>query len=563
MGEYKNQKLISISKSLASTSGDFGPNLELENENIILDHNNSESDFGNKKIKILYNNHISNLYREELKNLSSNLTSQGAISVLSGAKTGRCPQDKRIVEDEKTVDIWWDKNSPNIPIDNNNYLITRETAICFLNNQDKLYIFDGYAGWCKTHQIKVRVICTRAYHSLFMSNMLIKPTPEELKDYGEPDYTIYNAGEFPCNIYNDYMTSSTSVLFNFTRKEILILGTQYAGEMKKGIFSVMHYLMPLKGVLSLHSSANQDQKGNVTLFFGLSGTGKTTLSADPDRILIGDDEHCWGDDGIFNIEGGCYAKCINLNPKKEPLIYNSIKFGSLVENVILDQNYEIDFDDSTITQNTRVSYPLEFIENNKIPAIGNHPNNIIFLTCDAFGILPPISRLSIEQALYYFISGYTAKIPGTEQGIKLPEATFSACFGEAFIIWNPLIYALDLKNKLIKHGTKVWLVNTGWRGGSYGHGERYDINYTRKIIYSINNNSIDEKYENLDIFNLKYPVKIDNLDSNLLNPRNSWKDKKKYDAIRFKLANMFDQNFKKYKVHKLYHDLNLAGPIIN
>ena len=559
MSEYYKQRLYSISKSLASSSREYGPNLKFEDQDILINHNNSESDFGNKEINIFYNKPSPKLYREELKNPSSNLTSTGSIAVLSGAKTGRSPQDKRIVEDKNTVDIWWGDNSPNKPIDENNFLITRETAICFLNNQENLFVFDGYAGWDKNHQIKVRVICTRPYHCLFMSNMLIRPSKKELETFGDPDYTIYNSGEFPCNRYNDYMTSSTSILFNLTRKEILILGTQYAGEMKKGIFSVMHYLMPLKNILSLHSSANQDKDGKVTIFFGLSGTGKTTLSADPNRYLIGDDEHCWSDNGIFNIEGGCYAKCINLDPEKEPLIYKSIKFGSLLENVGLNQNYEVDFTDISITQNTRVSYPLEYIENGIIPAVGNHPNNIIFLTCDAFGILPPVSKLNTEQALYYFVSGYTAKIPGTEQGIKLPEATFSACFGEAFIIWHPLIYALLLREKIMKHKTKVWLVNTGWKGGIYGKGKRYDINFTRTIINSINQNKIEGDYEKMSVFNLQYPKKINGLDSEQLNPKNNWENKEEYDKYRTQLAEMFIKNYQKYKDNE---GLENYGPVL-
>jgi phosphoenolpyruvate carboxykinase (ATP) len=561
MSEYKINKLESISRSLASTSRNNGPNLKFDQENLLI-NNNSESDFGNKIIKVFYNEACPKLYREELNNSSSKLTSSGSIAVLSGAKTGRSPKDKRIVKDGKTIDIWWEDESPNIPIDDNNFLITRETAICYLNNQDKLYVFDGYAGWDKNNQIKVRVICTRPYHCLFMSNMLIRPSKEELKNFGKPDYTIYNAGEFPCNRYSDYMTSSTSILFNFSRKEILILGTQYAGEMKKAIFSVMHFLMPQKNIVSLHSSANQGKDGRVTLFFGLSGTGKTTLSADPNRYLIGDDEHCWSDQGIFNIEGGCYAKCINLDPKSEPIIFNSIKFGSLLENVILDDDtFEVDYSDTSITQNTRVSYPLEFIENGIIPAVGNHPDNIIFLTCDAFGVLPAVSKLNIKQALYYFISGYTAKIPGTEQGIKLPEATFSACFGEAFIVWHPLIYSLLLEEKLKKYNTKVWLVNTGWKGGIYGIGNRYNIKFTRTIIDAINNNQIEEDFETLELFNLKYPKNIKGLEQSQLNPENNWENKEDYKKYRIQLAEMFVKNYKKYKLNDYQH-LEEAGPII-
>ena len=561
--KYWLKKLMSISNSLSSTNRSVGPNLKLDQYDISLLNNDSDSDFANNTIKIVLNSPPSHLYKEELiENNNSCITNLGSLRVISGAKTGRSPKDKRIVKDDNTKDIWWSKDSPNIEMDDKNFLINRETAICFLNNQKKLYVFDGYAGWDLEHKIKVRVICTRPYHALFMNNMLIRPNKNELLNFDEPDFVIYNAGVFPCNRYTGYMTSSTSIDFNFTRKEIVILGTQYAGEMKKGIFTVMHYLMPKINVLSLHSSANQDNNGNSTLFFGLSGTGKTTLSADTSRNLIGDDEHCWTDTCIFNIEGGCYAKCINLDKNKEPVIYNCIKFGSLLENVIINTKGDVDFDDISITPNTRVSYPLEFIENGVVPAIGNHPTNIVFLTCDAFGILPPVSKLSVNQALYYFISGYTAKIPGTEQGIKLPEATFSACFGEAFIVWHPMRYAELLKDKIEKHNTNIWLVNTGWQGGLYGIGRRYPLKFTRTIIDSINNNTlVNCEYEKIDEFNLEYPKEIQNLDCNMLNPINTWTNKNEYYKYRNKLSNMFKENFKKYSDHPLYNELIKVGPI--
>jgi ATP-dependent phosphoenolpyruvate carboxykinase len=308
----------------------------------------------------------------------------------------------------------------------NSFMVNRERAIDYLNTREKLFVFDGYAGWDPKYRIKVRVVCARAYHALFMNNMLIRPTPEELELFGEPDFTIYNAGGFPANRYTTGMTSTTSVALNFARNEMVILGTQYAGEMKKGIFTVMHYLMPKRGVLSLHSSANEGPNGKVSLFFGLSGTGKTTLSADPHRNLIGDDEHCWSDDGIFNIEGGCYAKAIDLSAEKEPEIFGAIKFGAVLENVVFDQvTRAVNYSDSSLTENTRCAYPIEYIPNAKVPCVGGHPNNIILLTCDAFGVLPPVSKLSPEQAMYHFISGYTAKIAGTEDGITEPQATFS------------------------------------------------------------------------------------------------------------------------------------------
>jgi len=894
---------------------------------------------------------IDELYEYALQEEGTFITNQGALAAYSGIKTGRSPKDKHIVYDELTKDIWWDKHSPNFKMDENIFLINRESTIGYLNNLEQIFVFDGFAGWDKNHRIKVRVISERAYHSLFMHNMLIRPTKEELENFGDPDYTIYNAGKFPCNRYTGYKTSSTSIDFNFTRKEIIILGTQYAGEMKKGIFTVMHYLMPLRNILSLHSSVNESKEdGSTTIFFGLSGTGKchgvntpimmhdgttkmvqdieiedlimgddsgprkvlslgrgeddmyeisntkgdvytvnsehilclkhnrtpyirdrkdrssyilqwfdtdtlktetltssyknknketilknlkkvleeklkvskyftlsvkdylkvskgylknlvgykvgvefpekevtlnpyilglwlgdghsdgprftnqeavilkylskellkyncylshcqyytyrfcslkkktkwiektntfknilrdnnlinnkhiptvykynsrsnrlkllaglldtdgwydskgkcyeitqknnrlsedieylarslgfscylkkcrksciykgikreneynrlhisgngleeipvlcprkkacprkqikdvlcsqiksksigrgiyygfeldgnhqyllgnfivthnTTLSTDPKRILIGDDEHCWTDDGVFNIEGGCYAKCINLSPQREPEIYNAIKFGALLENVKVTENREIDFSSTYITQNTRVSYPIHYIKNSKQICVGNHPKNIILLTCDAFGILPPVSKLTKEQAMYYFISGYTSKIAGTEEGITEPEATFSSCFGEAFIVWHPLIYAQMLSDKMEKHNTNAWLVNTGWIDGKYGVGTRCKLKYTRAIIDLINNNTLkNEEFYKIPKFNLEIPKKCQNVDSNILNPRNLWSNKKKYDKERDTLVNMFISNFKKYNLQ----NIEKYGPTIN
>ncbi|KAH9623897.1 hypothetical protein KSS87_003113, partial [Heliosperma pusillum] len=294
----------------------------------------------------------------------------------------------------------------------------------------------------------------------------IRPTPEELEDFGTPDFTIYNAGQFPCNRYTHYMTSSTSIDINLARREMVILGTQYAGEMKKGLFGVMHYLMPKRQILSLHSGCNMGKSGDVALFFGLSGTGKTTLSTDHNRYLIGDDEHCWSDNGVSNIEGGCYAKCIDLSGEKEPDIWNAIKFGTVVENVVFDEHTrEVDYTDKSVTENTRAAYPIEYIPNAKIPCVGPHPKNVILLACDAFGVLPPVSKLNLAQTMYHFISGYTALVAGTEEGVKEPQATFSACFGAAFIMMHPTKYAAMLAEKMQKYGTTAWLVNTGWSGG--------------------------------------------------------------------------------------------------
>jgi len=395
-------------------------------------------------VDIQHNPSVASLYEDALVYESgSAITSAGALATSSGSKTGRSPQDKRIVDDpESTNDVWWGPVNKSMP--ETVWKINRERAIDYLNTRSRIYVFDGYAGWDPRYRIKVRVVCARAYHCLFMRNMLIRPTDEQLKTYGTPDFTIYNAGAFPANRYTTGMTSSTTVDINFKTQEMVILGTEYAGEMKKGIFTVMFYLMPIKhDVLTLHSSANEGINGDVTLFFGLSGTGKTTLSADPNRALIGDDEHCWSEHGVFNIEGGCYAKCIGLSAEKEPEIFNAIRFGSVLENVVFDPNSRVvDYDDSTLTENTRCAYPIDFIPNAKIPCISDsHPSNIILLTCDARGVLPPVSKLDNNQVMYHFISGYTFKMAGTEDGVTSPEATFSACFGQPFLVLHPTRYA--------------------------------------------------------------------------------------------------------------------------
>lgn len=419
-------------------------------------------------------------------------------------------------------------------MDDHTFMVNRERAVDYLNTRDQLYVFDGFAGWDTKYRIKVRVLCSRAYHALFMRDMLIRPTREELIDFGEPDFIIYNAGEFPANRYTKGMTSSTSVAIHFARREIVILGTQYAGEMKKGVLTVMMYLMPKMGVLSMHASANVGKNGDVSVFFGLSGTGKTTLSADPNRGLIGDDEHVWTDEGIFNIEGGCYAKCVGLSHETEPEIYDAIKFGSVLENVVYDDHTrEVNYKDTSITENTRVAYPLEYIPNAVIPAVAAHPKNVIMLTCDAFGVLPPVAMLTPEQAMYHFISGYTAKIAGTEVGVTEPVATFSACFGEPFLVWHPAKYAELLAMKLRKHNTPCWLVNTGWSGGSYGVGKRMSLKYTRAIIDAIHSGElIKAQTQTFPIFNLKVPVSCTGVPNDLLMPVNTWADKRKYEIGR-------------------------------
>lgn len=501
------------------------------------------------------------LYQEALAHeTEAALADSGAIMVRSGEKTGRSPTDKRIVQHSNSEnDIWW--GSVNVAVDEHTFQINRERAIDYLNTRQKLYVVDGFAGWDLKERIKVRIICSRPYHALFMWNMLIRPTEEQLAEFGEPDYVVFNAGQFPANRYTTGMTSKTSVDISFEQQEIVILGTEYAGEMKKGVFTVMNYIMPKKGVLSMHCSANEGENGDVSFFFGLSGTGKTTLSADSRRKLIGDDEHCWTDDGVFNIEGGCYAKAIDLSAEKEPEIYGAIKFGTVLENVVYDEHtHEVDFSDVSITQNTRASYPIEFIPNAKIPCVGGHPKNIILLTCDAFGILPPVSKLTPNQAMYHFISGYTAKVAGTEVGVTEPQATFSACFGAAFMVWHPSKYAELLAEKMERHGATAWLVNTGWTGGPYGVGSRISLKYTRAIIDAIHDGALDNvEYVTDPRFGLAVPTSCPNVPSELLTPKNTWADGDAYDAQAGKLAQLFTQNFEQYKEGSSEAIIN-AGP---
>lgn len=505
---------------------------------------------GLTKPKINRNINVPKLYERAIKNEDDSVISKnGALMVYSGAKTGRSPLDKRIVKNMET-DKYVDWGKVNIPMDEKTFSINKMRALDFLNTLDELYVVDGYAGWDVNFRIKVRVICSRAYHALFMHNMLIRPSYDELKNFGTPDYTIINAGQFPANIYTSDLMSKTNIGMDFDKREIVILGTEYAGEMKKAIFSVMNYIMPLKGVLPMHCSANLGrQNKDVTIFFGLSGTGKTSLSADSSRLLIGDDEHCWSDDGIFNIEGGCYAKTINLDPLREPEIFEAIKFGSVLENVMYDKpTRTVNYNDNSITENTRASYPIEFVKNSLTPCVGPHPKNIIFLTCDAYGVFPPVSKLTPEQACYHFISGYTSKVAGTEMGIYEPSATFSACFGAAFMPHHPNTYANLLSSKIKLHNTNVWLVNTGWIGGSYGTGKRIDIKYTRAIIDAIHSDSLDKVDTFVEpVFGFKVPTSCPGLPKGILNPRECWKDKILFDGTINKVANMFQENFSKFE----------------
>nr|POE75487.1 phosphoenolpyruvate carboxykinase (atp) [Quercus suber] len=518
------------------------------------------------RVAIIANPSVPTLYEDALVyETGSAVTSTGALSAYSGAKTGRSPSDKRIVKEETSEnEIWWGPVNKSMTPDA--WKINRERALDYLNTRNRIYVVDGYAGWDERYRIKVRVVCARAYHALFMRNMLIRPPHKDLEHF-HPDYVIYNAGAFPANRYTTGMTSSTSVAINFAEKEMVILGTEYAGEMKKGVFTVLFYEMPVKhNVLTLHSSANEGKDGDVTVFFGLSGTGKTTLSADPKRALIGDDEHCWSDRGVFNIEGGCYAKTIGLSAEKEPDIYGAIKFGSILENVVFDPATRVvDYEDTALTENTRCAYPIEYIENTKIPCVStNHPSNIILLTCDARGVLPPISKLNTEQTMFHFISGYTSKMAGTEVGVTEPQATFSSCFAQPFLALHPMRYAKMLAEKISQHNANAWLLNTGWVGaGATSGGKRCPLKYTRAILDAIHSGELAKvEYENYEVFNLQVPKTCPNVPDELLNPAKSWTGTTDFNGEVTKLGQLFQENFKKY-ADQATPEVIKAGPAVS
>jgi len=555
--------------------------MEIGSLNVHADHvMKGMSEVGLDVEEIYYNSPPGVLYEQALLHeKGSAIVSSGALAVKSGKKTGRSPLDKRIVFEESTADdVWWGK--VNIKLDYKAFLTNRERAVDYLNTRKRLYIVDGYGGWEEEFRVPVRVITSRAYHALFMQNMLVPPTEAELDNFfgsgKEKPFVIFNAGVFPCNRQTDGMTSSTSIAVSFKRKEMVILGTQYAGEMKKGVFSVMNYLMPLMPkrdlppadrALPLHASANIGPDNDVSIFFGLSGTGKTTLSADPKRDLIGDDEHVWHTGGVFNIEGGCYAKTIGLTREKEPEIYDAVRFGSILENVVFNEDTGVvDYDDTSLTENTRVAYPLQFIPNARIPAkVPHQPKQIILLTCDAFGVLPPISKLTPEQVMYHFISGYTAKVAGTEEGVTEPEATFSACFGAPFLVWHPYVYAEMLAAKLEKTGASAYLVNTGWVGGPYGTGNRCSLKYTRQLIDAIHDGSLkDVEWEEMPVFGLLQPkAGIKDVPVNILRPLDAWtssgKSADEFHKTAINLAGLFNKNFKEFS-SQCSPEVAAAGP---
>ncbi len=515
---------------------------------------------GLKNIKKIYHNpSYELLYQHELEKKEGLLSDLGAVMVDTGIFTGRSPKDKYFVKQppsEKNI-AWGEINQP---ISKEIYEELLQKAREQLSGKE-IYIMDVFVGASKSSRKKIRVVTEIAWQAHFVKNMFIRPTKEELKDF-EPDFVMYNASKVTNEKWREHgLNSEVFVVFNIEDNVAVIGGTWYGGEMKKGIFSMMNYWLPLEGKLPMHCSANIGKDNDTALFFGLSGTGKTTLSADPNRRLIGDDEHGWDDEGVFNFEGGCYAKCIGLNPEKEPEIYGAIKKNALLENVVADENGKVDFNDASKTENTRVSYPIFHIVNHEESLMGPHPKNIIFLSADAFGVLPPVSKLTKEQAMYYFLSGYTAKVAGTERGITEPVATFSACFGEAFLPLHPTVYAKLLGEKIEKHNVDVYLVNTGWTGGAYGVGKRMDLKDTRACINAILDGSIKEsEFDKTDVFGLYFPKTLKGVNSEILNPKNAWKDKDEYIKTRNHLAKLFIENFKKYQKADADFDYSKAGP---
>ncbi|TLT07202.1 phosphoenolpyruvate carboxykinase (ATP) [Aliarcobacter thereius] len=494
-----------------------------------------------------------------VKNEKARVSSTGALMIDTGIFTGRSPKDKFFVnQDPSNKYISWGDINKKVSKEVYNDLLANSKKQ--LSNKD-IFVTDVFCGSSLDSRRAVRIITEVAWQAHFVQNMFILPTAEELENF-KPEFTIYNSCKTVDMSYASHgLHSEVYVIFNVEENQAIIGGTWYAGEMKKGVFSMMNYWLPLEGKLPMHCSANIGKDGDTALFFGLSGTGKTTLSTDPNRALIGDDEHGWDDNGVFNFEGGCYAKVINLDKDSEPEIYNAIKKGAILENVVADENGVVDFADKSKTENTRVSYPIEHIENHTPSMRGGHPKNIIFLCADAFGVLPPIAKLDKQQAMYYFLSGYTAKVAGTERGITEPVATFSSCFGEAFLPLNPTVYAELLGKKIDLHNVNVYLVNTGWTGGPYGVGKRMSIKNTRACINAILDGSInDSEFQNMTIFNLQIPRTLKGVDTHVLTPRYTWNNPLEYDEAKRKLAEMYIENFRKYLTLESEYDFTAAGP---
>lgn len=520
--------------------------------------------------EVVYNPSYEQLFNEEMREdlqgyEKGKLTELGAVDVMTGVYTGRSPKDKYIVVDENSKNtVWWTSDAyknDNHPASEEAWKAVKALAQKELSNK-RLFVVDGFCGANKDTRMAVRFIVEVAWQAHFVKNMFIRPTEEELKNF-KPDFVVYNASKAKLTNYKELgLHSETCIMFNITSKEQVIINTWYGGEMKKGMFSMMNYFLPLKGIASMHCSANTDLNGeNTAIFFGLSGTGKTTLSTDPKRLLIGDDEHGWDDNGVFNFEGGCYAKVINLDKESEPDIYNAIRRDALLENVTVDKNGKIDFTDKSVTENTRVSYPIDHIEKIVKPiSHGPAAKNVIFLSADAFGVLPPVSILTPEQTKYYFLSGFTAKLAGTERGITEPTPTFSACFGQAFLELPPTKYAEELVKKMKMSGAKAYLVNTGWNGS----GKRISIKDTRGIIDAILNGSIlKAQTKKLPIFNFEIPTTLKGVDTHILDPRDTYEDKSVWEKKALDLAQRFQNNFVKYESYKEGRELKEAGPKVD
>lgn len=512
--------------------------------------------------EVFYNYGTPALYEQVVRRREGLLAHLGPIVVRTGYHTGRSPNDKFIVKEPTSEkNIWWGKVNKSINDEQFNRLYAKMMA--YIQGKD-LYVEDCYVCADERFRVPIRVITEDAWHNLFARNMFRRYNDLTELEKHIPQFTVIQMPDFHANPEMDGTNSEVFIVINFAKKVVLIGGTSYAGEIKKSIFTILNYLMPLKNVMSMHCSANVGDRGDVALFFGLSGTGKTTLSADPNRRLIGDDEHGWSEDGVFNYEGGCYAKVIRLSEEAEPEIFETTRrFGTILENVQIDaQSRRIDLNDDTFTENTRAAYPITHIKNIVPEGVAGHPENIVMLTADAFGVLPPISKLTTEQAMYHFISGYTAKVAGTEKGVTEPKATFSTCFGAPFMVWHPTVYAKMLGEKIKKHKVKCWLVNTGWTGGPYGVGSRMKIQYTRVMLNAALTGKLDKvETENEPFFNLEIPKSCEAVPSEVLNPRNTWHNKESYDEMAKMLAGMFIKNFKEYEAETA-KEIIAAGPNI-
>ena len=505
---------------------------------------------------------VPQLVEKVLSRKEGELTATGAVKAETGTYTGRSPKDKYTVEEESVKDkIDW--GSVNQPISQEVFCRLYDKVLAYLKEKEELFVFKGFAGADKKHRLPIQVINEYAWHNLFAHQLFIRPNEEELRGH-EAEFTVISAPDFKADPAVDGTKSETFIIVSFEKRTILIGGTEYAGEMKKSIFSVMNYLLPEAGILPMHCSANVGREGDVALFFGLSGTGKTTLSADTNRKLIGDDEHGWSSNGVFNIEGGCYAKCINLSREKEPQIYDAIRFGAVLENVVLDPETRMpDYDNGSLTENTRAAYQIQSIDNIVDPSVAGHPNTIIFLTADASGVLPPISRLTKEQAMFHFLSGYTSKLAGTERGVTSPEATFSTCFGSPFLPLPATRYAEMLGEKIDEHDAKVYLVNTGWTGGEYGTGSRMKLAYTRAMVQAALEGELTNAETVKDaIFGLEIPLHVPGVPDEVLQPSKTWDNEADYNLKALELAGKFKENFKKFS--GVPSDIEeLGGPVLS